>query len=81
GGATPLGPVTAATWPDHRSAMNVLDAWRGKPGLGGCEPPAAVKAAVLADLQGWAAVRFGSVHAPDAAQESYILEGVTLPAG
>ena len=80
-GATPLGPVAVATWPDRRSAMNVLDAWRQKPGLGGCEPPVAVKAAVLADLRDWAAARFGSLEAPDAAEESYILEGVTLPAG
>ena len=80
-GAAPLGPVAAAAWPDRRSAMNVLDAWRGKPGLGGCEPPAAAKAEMLADLQDWAAARFGSLHAPDAAQESYILEGVRLPAG
>jgi ubiquinone/menaquinone biosynthesis C-methylase UbiE len=80
-GAVPLGRVAAAAWPDHRSAMNVLDAWRAKPGLGGCEPPAEAKAAILGDLQDWAAARFGSLHAPDAAQESYILEGVRLPAG
>ena len=80
-GATPLGPVAVATWPDHRSAMNVLDAWRRKPGLGGCEPPDAAKAAILADLQQWGAARFGSLDAPDAAEETYVLEGVTLPAG
>jgi ubiquinone/menaquinone biosynthesis C-methylase UbiE len=80
-GATPLGPVTAAIWPDHRSANNVLDDWRQKPGLGGCEPSEATKAAVLADLQSWAAARFGSLDAPDAADESFILEGVALPAG
>jgi ubiquinone/menaquinone biosynthesis C-methylase UbiE len=80
-GATALGPVVAASWPDHRSATDVLDAWRRKPGLGGCEPPDAAKAAVLADLQDWAAARFGSLDAPDAAKESYVLEGVTLPSG
>jgi hypothetical protein len=80
-GAAPLRPVVAATWPDHRSARDVLDAWRQKPGLGGCEPPDAAKAAVLADLQDWAAARFGSLDAPDAAKESYVLEGVTLPSG
>jgi ubiquinone/menaquinone biosynthesis C-methylase UbiE len=80
-GATPLGPVTAATWPDRRSAIDVLDTWSGKPGLGGCEPPAAAKAAILADLRTWAAARFGSLDAPDASEESYVLEGVRLPAG
>jgi hypothetical protein len=58
----------------------VLDAWRGKPGLGGCEPPEASKAAVLADLKDWAAARFGSLDAPDESEERYILEGVVLPA-
>ncbi|HEY0382715.1 MAG TPA: class I SAM-dependent methyltransferase [Candidatus Elarobacter sp.] len=80
-GAVPLDPVAAASWPDRRSAMNVLDAWRQKPGLGGCDPPDEAKAAVLADVQRWAAARFGSLHAPGTAEESYILEGVTLPAG
>ena len=80
-GATPFGPVAVASWPDDRSAMNVLDAWRGKPGLGGCEPSDAAKAAILAELEEWAAARFGSLSAPDAAEETYILEGVTLPAG
>jgi ubiquinone/menaquinone biosynthesis C-methylase UbiE len=80
-GAVPLGPVAAATWPDQRSPIDVLEAWRRKTGLGGCEPPAEAKAAILAELQDWAAARFGSLHAPDTAEESYILEGVTLPAG
>ena len=80
-GATPLGPVAAATWPDDRSAMNVLDAWRRKPGLGGCDPPDAAKAAILAELEEWAAGRFAPLSAPDGAEETYVLEGVTLPAG
>lgn len=79
-GAAPLGPVAAARWPVRGSAMTVLDAWRQKPGLGGCEPPEAAKAAILADLADWAAVRFGSLGAPDEADERYILEGVVLPA-
>ena len=79
-GATPLGPVAVATWPDHRSAIDVLDAWRRKPGLGGCEPPDAAKTAILAELAEWAAARFGPLNAQDPAEETYILEGVTLPA-
>ena len=80
-GATPLGPVAVAAWPDDRSALHVLDDWRRKPGLGGCEPPDAVKTSILAELEEWAAARFGSLNAPAAAEETYILEGVTLPAG
>jgi ubiquinone/menaquinone biosynthesis C-methylase UbiE len=79
-GASPLGPIAAASWPARSSAMTVLDAWRAKPGLGGCEPPEASKAAILADLERWAAARFGSPSAPDDAQERYVLEGVVLPA-
>jgi hypothetical protein len=80
-GATPLGPLAAATWAAPRSARNVLDAWQRKPGLGGCEPPEAAKSAILADLQDWAAAHFGSLDAPNDAQEWYVLEGVRLPAG
>jgi len=79
-GAAPLGPIVAARWRVRSSANSVLDAWRGKPGLGGCEPPDAAKAAILADLADWAAPRFGSLDAPDDAEERYVLEGVVLPA-
>ena len=80
-GAAPLGPLAAATWPVRTSAASVLGAWREKPGLGGCEPPADVKAAILADLERWAAARFGALDAPDETNETYVLEGVRLPAG
>jgi SAM-dependent methyltransferase len=79
-GAAPLEPVATARWPVRTSAGGVLTAWRGKPGLGGCEPPEAVKAAVLAELETWAADRFGSLDAPDETEERYILEGVVLTA-
>jgi ubiquinone/menaquinone biosynthesis C-methylase UbiE len=79
-GAAPLGPVVAARWPVSSSAADVLGAWRGKPGLGGCEPPDDVKAAVLAELEDWGAARFGSLNAPHGSEERYILEGVLLPA-
>ncbi len=79
-GAAPLEPVTAARWPVRGSAGGVLAAWRGKPGLGGCEPPEAVKAAVLAELEAWAADRFGSLDAPDETEERYIIDAVALPA-
>lgn len=77
-GAAPLGPVVAARWSVRSSATTVLDAWRRKTGLGGCEPPEAAKDAVLADLERWAAARFGSLDAPDESEERYILEGVVL---
>jgi len=79
-GAAPLGPIAAASWPVRSSATTVLDAWRAKPGLGGCEPPESSKAAILADLEDWAVARFGSLDAPDESEERYILEGVVLPA-
>jgi ubiquinone/menaquinone biosynthesis C-methylase UbiE len=79
-GATPLGPIAAARWPVRSSAANVLDDWRQKRGLGGCEPPEASKAAILADLAEWSAARFGSLDAPDESEERYVLEGVVLPA-
>jgi ubiquinone/menaquinone biosynthesis C-methylase UbiE len=79
-GAAPLGPVVAATWPVRSTAADVLKVWRRKPGIGGCEPPEAAKAAVLDQLEAWAAARFGSLDAADDAEERYVLEGVRLPA-
>ena len=79
-GATPLGPIVAATWTARSTAASVLEAWRGKPGLGGIEPPEETKAAILAELADWAATRFGSLDAPHEAEERYVLEGVALPA-
>jgi Methyltransferase domain len=79
-GSAPLAPVTAARWPVTVSARRVLDDWREKSGLGGCEPAESDKSAVLAELAGWAADRFGSLDAPVASEERYILEGVVLPA-
>jgi ubiquinone/menaquinone biosynthesis C-methylase UbiE len=79
GGATALDPVIASRWPVTSSATTVLDAWRRKPGLGGCEPPEATKTAILADLHAWSAARFGSLHAPDHTEDRYVLEGVAFP--
>lgn len=79
-GAAPLDPVIAARWPVTIAPRRVLDDWREKSGLGGCEPTAAEKAAILAELAGWAAARFGSLDAPVASEERYILEAVALPA-
>jgi ubiquinone/menaquinone biosynthesis C-methylase UbiE len=79
-GAMPLGPIVAASWPVRSSPVNVLDGWRGKPGLGGCEPPGETKAVILTELADWAAARFGSLDAPHEAEERYVLEGVALPA-
>ncbi|MBV8299183.1 MAG: class I SAM-dependent methyltransferase [Candidatus Eremiobacteraeota bacterium] len=80
GGATPLGPVIAASWSARSTAARVLEDWRAKPGLGGIEPPDETKAAVLAELAERAAARFGSLDAQHDAEERYVLEGVALPA-
>jgi SAM-dependent methyltransferase len=79
-GATPVGPIVAAAWPVRTTATSVLGAWREKPGLGGIEPPEATKASILAELADWAAARFGSLDAPQDAEERYVLEGIALPA-
>jgi len=78
-GATPLGPIVAATWTVRSTAASVLGAWREKSGLGGIELPEQTKAEVLAELADWAA-RFGALDAAHDAEERYVLEGVTLPA-
>jgi SAM-dependent methyltransferase len=80
GGATPVGPLVAARWPVRASVASVLDDWRGKPGIGGCELPEDEKAALLGDLEAWAARRYESPHASEDAEQRYILEGVALAA-
>jgi len=79
-GALPLAPVTAARWTVESDPASVLRAWRQKPGLGGCEPPEALKGAILEELEAWARTRFGSLDRPEAAAERYVLEGVRIPA-
>src|SRR5579864_2280313 len=52
----------------------------GGPGLGGVVLPPGVQESVLEELEAWAARTFGGLDATTPAEETYVLEGVRLPA-
>lgn len=68
-------------WTVTTSARRSLDAWAGKPGLAGTDPPAAVKDRVLAELAEWAGTAFGGLDREHESEEAYVLEGARWPAG
>lgn len=77
-GGVPIAPVAAARWPVTATVADAVAGWRAKDSLGGVTPPAAVRAAVLDELDRWAddlgaAGRITS-------EETYILEGVRFAA-
>jgi SAM-dependent methyltransferase len=78
GGATILAPLPAARWVREVRPLDVLDEWRQKYSMGGVTPPAGVHAAILADLERWAAERYANPADPVPTEESYVLEGVML---
>jgi SAM-dependent methyltransferase len=79
-GAAELPRTVVARWPARHTPRQSLDSWRSKPGLGGLVLPPGVQESVLAELETWAARTFGGLDAEWPAEESYVLEGVRLPA-
>ncbi len=77
-GATAIAPVTVAQWTVRRTPRQSIEAWRSKPGLGGLDPPAAVKTAILQHLRHWAGEALGGVDREVACGESYVIQGVRL---
>jgi SAM-dependent methyltransferase len=80
-GAELIETRIVSRWPVATSARRSLDAWAGKPGLAGTDPPAAVKRRVLGELAEWAAAAFDGLDREDESEEAYLLEGARFPAG
>lgn len=53
----PITPVAAARWPVTATVADAVAAWRAEDSLGGVTPPAAVRPAVLDELDRWAEER------------------------
>jgi ubiquinone/menaquinone biosynthesis C-methylase UbiE len=66
-------------WEEARSPGRSLADWRSKPGLGGFEPPAAVKHEVLAGVEAWARATFGDLERAWPSPVRFVMEGVRLP--
>jgi hypothetical protein len=79
-GAGELPRTAVVSRPARYTPRQALASWRSKPGLGGIVLPPGMQEAVLDELEQWAARTFGSLDADSAVAETYVLEGVRLPA-
>jgi SAM-dependent methyltransferase len=77
-GASATGPRSVARWRVTHRPLDSLAAWRDKPGLDMIEVPEAIKAAVLAELEAWAAAELGALDEPQASEEQYLLEALVF---
>lgn len=59
----------------ERSPRERLSAWRAKGGLAGLDLPADERAAILDELEAWAARQWPDLDAREASIEAYVLEG------
>lgn len=74
-GAQVIAPRVAARWRVVSTPGEALAAWRNKPGLGGLDPPARLKEAILLELAVWAEATFGDLERQRESEATYILQG------
>jgi ubiquinone/menaquinone biosynthesis C-methylase UbiE len=79
-GAEELPRTAVARWAARHTPRQSLDSWRSKAGLGGIVLPPGVQEEVLSELEAWAVETFGGLDAERPSEETYVLEGVRLPA-
>lgn len=79
-GASPLGSRVVATWTVRTTLAEVLAAWEALGRIGGVPLERERLAAVGAQLRAWAARELGDLDTARDSQESYVLDGVRLPA-
>lgn len=77
-GATVLAPLTAARWRVVSTPHQSIADWQSKPGLGGTNPPVAVKHEILSHLTHWAKSTFGGLNEKIESEQVYVLQGVRL---
>jgi ubiquinone/menaquinone biosynthesis C-methylase UbiE len=78
-GGRVLEPVLAARWTALRTPWQAIEAWRSKPGLAGLDIPTDVQRAILDELARWARSTCGDLHRQVTCDETYVLQGVSLP--
>lgn len=79
-GAKRLSPRVAASWFVSHTPRQSIESWDNKEGLVGTDVPANVKKSVLTRLQAWALTQYKDLQQPSEMEESYVLEGVRIPA-
>jgi hypothetical protein len=77
-GGVSIAPVAAARWPVTATVAEAVAGWRAKDSLGGVTPDASVRAAVLDELDHWAAALGAAGEITS--EETYIIEGVRFAA-
>lgn len=78
-GAVALEPVAVAQWRIVASPRQSLDSWHGLAGLGGLPVPAATRAEILRELEGWAEEVFGGLDQEFESEETYVLKSLRVP--
>jgi len=78
-GAKTLEPVQVATWNASASPRQSLESWRSLKGLGGIPVTAETRAAVLDELEAWAAAEFGGLDGEFDFEETYVLSPLRVP--
>jgi ubiquinone/menaquinone biosynthesis C-methylase UbiE len=74
-GAQAITPLVAARWRVVSTPGEALTTWCNKPGLGGLDPPARLKQAILLDLAAWAEATFGDLEQQVESEAAYVLQG------
>lgn len=73
-----IAPLVVAQWRVASTPKEALAAWRDNPGLGGLDPPARLKQAILRALATWAEATFGDLERQVESEAAYVLQGVRL---
>ncbi len=79
GGAEELPTQTVATWEVEEHPATILNAWRGKSGLGGQPVTPELQRELLNGLETFARERFGALDSVYPSTESYEIAAVRLP--
>ena len=77
-GAVALEPVAVAQWRISASPRQSLDSWHSLAGLGGIPVPAASRAEILRELEGWAEEVFGGLDQEFESEETYVLKSLRV---
>lgn len=79
-GVTRVGPETVSQWEVSWSPRRSLESWTGKEELAGVDLSPGDRRKVLDELGRWALQNVGDLDTVQASSESYVLDGVRIPA-
>ena len=77
-GAVALDQFKVARWRTLASPRQSVESWRSHDGLAGIPVPAATRALILRELEGWAEEVFGGLDRQFESEETYVLKSLRL---